>query len=560
MKKIFSMVVIILILASNITFSAPQKTNSSKSKVTEAEENTLTIFHTSDLNGQLSGKETNDVIDFSYIGGLKKSMPNSILVDAGNSLSGSLTLEPSKGEKMIDLMNLAEYDIIGIGNRDFSYTSERILELSGVAKFEMLSSNITKRGKELVGLTAIKEVGELKIGFFSVISESTKAASKRENINELMFQEIHSTARSCVSALKSEGAVIIVALTSLGEKSATDIATLVDGINLIIDSSNDEPIMSNRNVGKLIKKTLLVGTGRNAVNVGRVDIFLDEEMKVSHYKAQLFTNEDMETLQPNKEIAEIVDELASEADKIYNEEVTTSSVFLKKETDMQVKSTPLGNFIADIYRDTTKADIAIVSAGEIYSGIEKGKITRADINSLVNTSTNIQTKKISPKVLRLVLEGAVSKSTLTESTGVFDSENSATTKFLQISGFKFHYNPKNDVGHKIVKIILDSGKELNLNDASLNLRIAASSFLMNGGEEYTALANLGSVFQQFDDTGTIIVNYLMSGNKITENTDERIILSDKKEDLTQIWILSCLAVLGLIILIMLTSSLISKIR
>ena len=560
MKKVLSLLGMIIILSSNIVFSAPApKKSATQSKVTQKEENTITIFHTSDLNGFLRGTEENNVIDFSNIGGIKNGFPSSILVDSGNSLRGNLSLQPSNGAKMVELMNMAKYDFVGLGIRDFEYTSDRIMELSGLAEFEMLSSNITKRGKTLYGSAAIKEIDELKVGFFSLINEDTKKQSKRENINELMFQEIHSTARNCVSDLKARGANIIVALTSIGEKSATDIATLVDGINIIIDGSNEKPIRSDSTVGRLIGRTLLVSTGSNAENIGRINIILDDNKAVLRYSSSMFTNKDMETVPKNEDIDKIITEITEEADKIYNEQIYTSSVFLKNDNDMQVKSTSLGNFIADVYKSSSNADIAIISASEINSDFKTGKITRSDISGLLNPNSTVQIKKISPRILRLVLEGAISKAVLKDNKSL-DEANSASTKFLQISGFKFHYNPRNEVGHKVVKIVLDDGRSLNLNDSNSNIRIAASSFLMTGGDENTALAGITDVLQQFDNVGTVITNYLISGGQVTENNEERILLTDKKEDMTRIWIMAALAVFGIVIAIIGISNLISRIK
>ena len=563
MKKFLSLLGIILILSSNLVFSAPAKPSSSK--VTKTESNSITIFHTSDLNGLLKEDEKNDTIDFSYIGSIKTGMPESLLVDAGNSLQGNLTVEIDEGKKMIELMNLAKYDIIGLGSRDFLYDTERILALSELSASTMLSSNITRRGKTFFDLTTIKEIGEMKIGFFSLISEETKISAKRENISELMFQEIHSTARTCVSELKSQGANIIIALTSIGEKSATDIASLVTGIDLIIDSGNSAPLVEGAKIGKLIKNTLLVSGGSDAKHVGRVDIFLDKDQKITHFNAQMFDKKDMKEITKNKDIDKIVTEIASEADKIYNEEITDSKIQLVNDINTQLKTTPIGNFIADIYREATEADISVIAAGEILTDLKKGVLTRADINSLLKPSNSLQTKKITPKVLRLILEGAVTKSEFTEETKetndpILDYSKSATTKFLQVSGMKFYYNPNNEVGHKVVKIVLDSGKNLNLNDTKTTLKLAASSYLMNGGEDYTALSGEKNILAQYGNTNTVIVDYFLNRGIVIENTDERAIISDKKEDLTYIWVIASAALACLIAAIIGISALLAKVK
>ena len=544
MVRIFSFISAIIILFSIPAYSAPN--------------NSVTIFYTADMNGQLKASPEKDNIDFSYIGGLKNGMPGSLLLDAGNSLSGSLSIEMSQGEKMIELMNLAKYDFVGLGSYDFAYPSNKIAELSKLAEFGLLSSNITKTGKHVLSSTEIKEIDGFKIGFFSLISEETKNIVNRENISEIMFQEIHSIARTCVSSLKADGANAIIALTSLGEKSATDVATLVDGINLIIDSGNNSPIMNGNRVGKLISKTLLVSPGANSVNVGRVDMFFDDNKTVSTFNTSLFRKSDMSAITPNKDIEQIVEVLTAEADKVSNEIIGSSPLLLKKDDKTQIGTTPIGNFIADIFKTQTKADISIVSAGEILADLDAGPITRMDVNNLINSAYTLQTKTITPRLLRIILEATVAKIELDEN-GAINEELSKTTKFPQISGFKFYYNPKSGVGHKIVKIVLDNGKSLNLNDSKTPITIAATSYLMNGGEEYTTLAGQEKITDQFDGVGIALTDYLRNGGAVTEDTGERAILTEKTESLTSIIVIVMVSVAGLIILLIIVAKLISRI-
>lgn len=92
-------------------------TDGSAADGSATDENTadeVVIYHTNDTHGYLSG-DGSSVIGIDQVAGLKESTPGSVLVDAGDATQGLPLASLTKGSDVIELMNLAGYDLMTAG-------------------------------------------------------------------------------------------------------------------------------------------------------------------------------------------------------------------------------------------------------------------------------------------------------------------------------------------------------------------------------------------------------------------------------------------------------------
>ena len=88
----------------------------------------ITLFHTNDSHGRV--KKDSSIIGIDVISAIKNNTINSLLLDDGDTLHGLPFATLKKGEDIVSLMKLAGYDAMALGNHDFNYGYERLLELS----------------------------------------------------------------------------------------------------------------------------------------------------------------------------------------------------------------------------------------------------------------------------------------------------------------------------------------------------------------------------------------------------------------------------------------------
>ena len=144
----------------------------------EGEENVITIYHTNDMHGQVGSTYTNGVlsqIGLDYIKTAKEKTNNSILIDAGDATQGTPMGKFSKGLDIVELMNATGYDLMTLGNHEFDYGKDAVLEIAKSAKFPVVSANTLYNGDVFLkdinnnnGCNFIKEINGKKIGFFGI--------------------------------------------------------------------------------------------------------------------------------------------------------------------------------------------------------------------------------------------------------------------------------------------------------------------------------------------------------------------------------------------------------
>src|SRR5690606_18006921 len=71
--------------------------------------------------------------------------PNTIFVDAGDTFHGQTIATLVQGESIVRMLNEMGLDALTVGNHDFNYGIERLLELGDLAKFPLLGANVTQK-------------------------------------------------------------------------------------------------------------------------------------------------------------------------------------------------------------------------------------------------------------------------------------------------------------------------------------------------------------------------------------------------------------------------------
>ena len=136
----------------------------------------ITILHTNDMHAR--AVEQSPAMGFAKVAGIvdkyRSENPNTLLLDAGDAVHGTTFATLVRGESIVQVMNEIGYQAIVPGNHEFNYGSERLVELSKMMKFPMLSANVKKNdGTRLFEPYLIKEVDGVKIGIIALTTPET---------------------------------------------------------------------------------------------------------------------------------------------------------------------------------------------------------------------------------------------------------------------------------------------------------------------------------------------------------------------------------------------------
>lgn len=259
-------------------------------QVFSQDEKKLTIIHTSDTHSRIEpidadgGDKHADMGGFSrrvsIIKELRKENPNLLLFDCGDFSQGTPYYNLFKGEVEIKMMNLMKYDAVLIGNHEFDYGIENMVNLFRMANFPIIASNYDVDHSPLKGLVKpyiILEKDGIKIGVIGV-GAKLEGLVQTMNYDGVEWMEPASIANELASFLKQkEKCEVVICLSHLGIKEDENFIQSTSNIDVILGGHShtymDEPTFY---INAADEKVPLLHVGKNGVFLGEVEIELEK--------------------------------------------------------------------------------------------------------------------------------------------------------------------------------------------------------------------------------------------------------------------------------------------
>ena len=458
-----------------------------------AKELSITILHTNDLHShELTYQDKDKKIGgFAKIGYLikeyKEKTPNAIAIDAGDIFQGSPLYTYYHGDCEVNCLNKMGYDIYTIGNHEFDDGPTNLAKQLSKAKFTIINSNLDfsqyKEFDNLVKPFVIKVIDGQKIAFVGAITPDIGQVSltlqkvKVKSIGPQWYKPIQDT----VNKLKSEGINKIILVSHCGVELDKELAQKIPDVDAIIGGHShtklSKPIIINHDDGS---STVIVQTGCYGRYLGILKLSFEPNgfIDLSNTKDKLIpiTTE----IPDDKSVLAIINEDEKPIEKITNEVIGESNVYLSKLGSRSLHDYGLGDIICDaIYEAGIKygATISFQNRGGTRTGIEKGPITLGQIQSMLPFKNHLVIASITGQALKNVLETSLTKL--------------PSARFLDVHGLKILYDPDSEIMHRIKYLYAFDNKTNTYLpvDEKQNYRIIINSYTFDGGEGY----NFGEV-------------------------------------------------------------------
>ena len=417
-RKLIALVLSLMLLLTCISALATKELPDDATITLETSELDFTgktfILHSNDVHGALDG--------YAYIAAYAKEVKEKgaevIVVDAGDFSQGSPYVSLSKGHTAIEMMNLAGYDLATLGNHEFDFGYDQLMENLKDAQFQVISADVYKDGELILPAATIIERGGVKIGFFGM--ETPETATKVNpglitGITFATFDQLRESAQSAVDSLKAEGADIIIGLWHMGidDESAfngyrsIDLLPKLTGVDFVIDA-HSHTIMSVGSAGEPIQST-----GTKFANVGV--IVIDNATK------NIEDNFLLPTLYMDKDgdVDAAAQEIISAVDEEYGAAFAVSDVQLNGERDPgnRTMETNLGDLITDamvwtvvkeggIEQVEPNAVVGITNGGGIRAPIAPGDVTMKDVNTVLPFGNTVAVVYVTGEELLEALEAS----------------------------------------------------------------------------------------------------------------------------------------------------------
>ena len=503
-KKVLS-----LLMAVVMTFSLAVTANAAEETAQDLNGD-IVILHTNDVHGAIAG--------YAKVAALKDAYEARgayvLLMDAGDFIQGDPTVSTSEGATAVELMNLAGYDVVSLGNHEFDYGYQNLKDLEADADFAIVDANVLYNGSVAFEDNLVFTTPDgTKIGVFGLDTPETATKAHPAKIQGVTFlagEDLYDCAQEQVDALTAEGCNYIVCLGHLGidDESAgnrsIDLLEKVEGIDVFIDghshSTQDDitaALTAASQAGgneisvdsSMVNGTVLTSTGTKLESVGVVTI--DGEtgrIDASTVSAASLTDEDAD-------VAARAAAIQKEIDDEYGTVFAKTEVALngEREPGNRTEETNLGDLITDALvwgaeREGTEVDAAVTNGGGIRASIAAGDITKKDINTVLPFGNTLSIVQVTGAELLEALEA----STYCTPTSIGG--------FPQVSGIEFtvdttkaydqgelypgstYYGPKS-----IQRVTIETvgGEPF---DANATYTIATNDFMAAGGDTYYAFA------------------------------------------------------------------------
>ena len=427
--------------------------------------------------------QVNDVYQFAPVDGgtrgglarvatLRKKIiaesPHTLFLMAGDTISPSIESNTYKGAQMIEAWNAAGLDYATLGNHEFDFGPDVLLQRMGESKFKWLAANvIDKNTGQLFGNTPefiVREFDGVKIGLFGILLPETIQTSRPGPNVEIL--DPCETANRVIPKIHAAGAQVIVALTHLSMAEDKQLARC-SGVDVIIGGHEHTLLESMAGRAPIFKMTA------DAREMGRIDLNIDKKtgkLESIDWKIIPVTNEyadDPSFAALNQKYGALLKSLEQTVGR------TAVELDMKSE-NVRTRETNMGNFIADAYRKATGADVALVNGGSIRADalIKAGLLSKRDVLSSLPFNN---------KVLKIQISGATLRAALEHGVGSIGVEMQPG-RFPQVSGIRFSFDASRNPGERVTNVTVN-GRPLV--DRQTYTLAATSYVIKDGGDGYT---------------------------------------------------------------------------
>ena len=461
----------------------------------------IVILHTNDVHGAITTYDKVAAMKADY----EARGAEVLLFDAGDYIQGDPTVSISQGATAVELMNLAGYDLAGVGNHEFDYGYANLVTILESAQFPVVCANASRNGSSVFTANTVFTLEDgTTIGVFGLATPETATKAhpaKLDGVTFLAGEELYACAEEQVTALEAQGADYVVCLGHLGidaesaPNRSVDLLANVDGIDLFIDSHSHSTLADimgvTNNTGK-VGDTVLTSTGTKGEYIGVVTIdpaagtITAENVALADYTGSV------------PAVAARIAEIQAEVDAEYGATFATSEVDLNGERapGNRTGETNLGDLIADAFRwyAFEQGDlgvdedhvVALTNGGGIRASVAAGDITATDILTVLPFGNEVAYVNVTGEVLLEALEA--STYCTPEEVGAFPQvagiEFTVDTTKAYDQGEQYpgstYYGP-NSINRVTINSI--NGQPF---DPEANYVVVTNDFLAAGGDTYYA--------------------------------------------------------------------------
>lgn len=463
---------------------------------------TVTMVSTNDFHGALIGRvhswSHGDVVGSSdWVAGYinivrdKQGANEVLLLDAGDIMQGTLISNYFYGASTIDIYNEMGYDAMAIGNHEFDWGQDVLVDRVEQAGFPFLSANIFYNelgpapGERPDWATpyTIKVVNDVTVGIIGITTPETPSVTNPVNVANLEFTDPAEAVMDLVDDVEDKGATIIIVLAHLGGFWPLGPDDEVYNLAMGLDPEDIDLIVSGHthsNLHDWVNNIPIIQAYSSGTAIGRIDLIVEKESgEVVGTKEFSVTSTyntwyggpaeyDGVVVTPDPDVTAIMDYYEALIEDIKNEVIGCAASDITRNYRYESE---MGDWVTDIMRAYDPGiDFALTNSGGLRADIDAGDITFGEVYEALPFDNTLVVVELDGNEVCQVLEEGI-----TGEHGV-----------VQVSGLQFTFDYDAPVGSRIVGDVIDLSTGLLL-DPATTYYVAVNDFMANGGDDYHTL-------------------------------------------------------------------------
>ncbi len=387
----------------------------------QAEVTVVDLLSVNDIHGAAteSGKNIGVAKFAGEVKRLQAANPNTVFLGSGDLFQGSALSNLTKGKVMNEVFKELNMQYSAVGNHEFDWGINEISNFQTDGGFEFLAANVVNKANPETAPSwakpyTILEIDGKKIGLIGLITPTTAYQTVPENVKDIEFLDVATTAKKWETYLRdTEGVDTVIAVAHISSAQdangvvtgeAAELATAVPGLDAIFSGH------SHQVVNGTVNGVPIVQGYYNGRAISKVKVVYDktgEQFAVLTEVDELYKR--VADLPIDADTAAIVEKYTTELEPILGEVIGEATVAYPHERDKPV--TEMGQLTSKMMTEITGTDIAIINGGGIRAGLDAGEVTMGDMYTLFPFDNTVVTLELKGSDLKRVIEHGIAPET-----------------------------------------------------------------------------------------------------------------------------------------------------
>jgi len=454
-----------------------------------------------------------------------------VLVDAGDLLQGNpfaaffARYDKRQPNPIVDALNVLQYDAVTPGNHDFDFGVDYLRTAVSQATYRYVSANVQdSAGTPLFPQTVLLQRGPVKVGITGFTTPGVMLWDRSQLAGRASVRRIAGAAPAALARLQGEGADLKVVLihSGFGESSYDTTGVGAENDAAALARINPKPdVVIVGHTHREMRDTVINGVHfvqpKNwAQSLAVVHVSLNKDQgagsgwRVTNVRADLIP---LGNVAEQQRFARRLD-AAHEAARLW---AATPLARVGPGFDARyarVQDTPLLDFINEVQRRKSGAQLSATAAFDVQAGLPEGEIHQREVSGIYPYENTLRAVKISGQQLREFLEHSARYFRTYEPNQPLINDSVAGYNFDVVSGVVYNIDLSRPAGQRIRGLAYE-GRIVQPTDS---FTMALNSYRQVGGGGYSMLARARVVYDKGEDIRELLVDEIRRAHTLQAAT------------------------------------------